>query len=195
MAVGWTAPLRVSSFGPLGRRGERWWGASKSVPGVMVGAAKCRQSSGPLLGAKHIVGPWIDERKERRKDRKTEEKWTGEDKHEIHCKLIGHKTILRTCDEKDSTTKAAFVFVSGGSLPELFEREVNGSPHQGEKNLYSFSLGQKGSPSLLNWRNRGDSLALFSLELWKAKRDLSIPQHIYSNHIHFQNSDRFGTQK
>lgn len=69
-----------------------------------MGAAKCGQASWPLLGAKHVVGPWGWGR--------------GEDKYKTHCKLIGHKTFLRTRDEKDSTTKAAFVFVSGGSLTE-----------------------------------------------------------------------------
>lgn len=85
VAVCWAAPLGVSGFGPLGRCWERWWRASKSVPGVVVRAAKCGQSSWPLLGAKHIIGPWKEEKGV----------W-GWDNHGIHCKLIGHKTFLRT---------------------------------------------------------------------------------------------------
>ena len=82
MAVGRAAPLSVRGLGPLRRRGERRRGSSKSVPGVVVGAAKRGQSSRSLLAAKHIVGPW--------------KQVGGGDKHETHCKLIGHKTFLKT---------------------------------------------------------------------------------------------------
>lgn len=75
MAVGRAASLGVGGFGPLRRGGERWRGASKSVPGVVVGAAKRGQSSWSLLGAKHVVGPWRE----------------GGDRRGTHCKLIGHK--------------------------------------------------------------------------------------------------------
>lgn len=78
----------------------------------------------------------------------------------------------------------------------LKEFEVNGSPHQRERKLYPFIFGQKVPLCFVEVGDRGDSFALWSLGLWKAKGDLSIPQHINFNHIHFNNRGTdFGIQK
>lgn len=152
VAVGGAASLSICGFGPLRRGGERRRGSSKSVPGVVVGAAKCGQSSRPLLGAKHAVGPW---RKEA-------------DRRGTHCKLIGHKTFSRTHKMRKTQQQKLLLSLSLEVLSLkhwscLKELEVNAPlPLELErKNPYSFAFRLKVPPPslpFLHRMNRGDSL-------------------------------------
>lgn len=72
-----------------------------------MGAAERRQSSWPLFGAKHIVGPWRE----------------GGNRRGTHCKLIGHKTFLRTHKMRKTQQQKLLLSLSLEVLSlKLFER-------------------------------------------------------------------------